>query len=980
MIRISRTALMIGSLLLLAGGAPVAMAEEEQLEEVVITGSYIKRDSFDSASPLQVIDQTDISLNATPALGEVLANQTFNYGSDMVTNTFATRGQGGVATSANLRGLGGGATLDLIDGHRTTQSNLNNQIPQIAISRIDILKDGASALYGSDAVAGVVNIITRKDFTGFELGYFYTQDSQDDHYENVAEFIMGGDIDNGHAVLAGSYRRRTTLQMVDRPKLLRGSFSRSGTGNPGRWNVPTRDAAGQLTGSSVVQTDPGCGAYDGPSGADVALKGNRKSGWVQGTVCRFEFGEFWNYMNPNEQLTFMFDYQYDFTDNLHYNFDITYSRQITGSRGSPQNPGGRTEEFPDVLGDHPGNPWRAFYDADADGVIDDGERLFAADIDGNGVPDRNRYGVVQLAAAPFDPTSGIAFNEDVDVIALRAFGKLGRKPNSFHADGSNSGNSSYDSYNYMITNSLRYEIPDTNWAFEGYALFQHEHLEFFQKNTSQTALLAGLVGDLGFNNDEYWNPFSTQELTCVDRICTKQATAQYENSRAVVEAVNIAEADFFLEDFWVLEGVFTGELIELPAGALSAAFGIQYVEYTAENDDGSARNRCDWHEGGCAFDWKLSQDSYAPFFELSIPVSDGGSLGDMEVQLAGRYTDYGAGIDSFDPKIAVLWHPIDILSLRGSYSTAFIAPSLNELNQPPTCGLQTMNDPLTSDFENSFRVNCRTGNPNLVPESADVFNIGASVALLDGDLTIGIDYASYDFEDRISSPAGQTVIDADFEAFEAQGGDVTSAASVNAWINGAANPLIERDITGVITKISTGFVNAQSMKHISWDLYATYNLSVDNYGDFRFGLDATLVKEFSFNLGFGAGTGDGAGKQNELIAEIPPLPDWKINGTVNWSMANHKAMVRVRWVDDLEETRYFSAPTRRTLDSIVYVDLTYGYTFEGLLGGDRQTRFEVGGRNIFDEFPEPIFNLGGIESFIHDPRGRTYFLRLNQDI
>ena len=142
--------------------------EEGEIEEIIVTGSLIKRDNFDSASPLQVLDDVDIQAEATPALGEIVYNQTFNYGSDVFASHYSVTNPEGNRTSANFRGLGAGATLSLLDGKRVTDSNLNNLIPQIAIARIDILKDGASALYGSDAVAGVANVILKKDVEGFE--------------------------------------------------------------------------------------------------------------------------------------------------------------------------------------------------------------------------------------------------------------------------------------------------------------------------------------------------------------------------------------------------------------------------------------------------------------------------------------------------------------------------------------------------------------------------------------------------------------------------------------------------------------------------------------------------------------------------------------------------------------------------------------------------------------------------------------------
>lgn len=141
------------------------------------------------------------------------------------------------------------------------------------------LKDGASATYGTDAVAGVVNIIPRDDFSGAEVSVFYQEDGKGDMDEELYEFILGSDTENGHFVLAGSYSTRSTLEQTERPEFLREGFEMSDTGNPGKWLVPVRDATGAIV-DSAVQRDPGCGvATDiGPGGTDVGRKGNFLTG------------------------------------------------------------------------------------------------------------------------------------------------------------------------------------------------------------------------------------------------------------------------------------------------------------------------------------------------------------------------------------------------------------------------------------------------------------------------------------------------------------------------------------------------------------------------------------------------------------------------------------------------------------------------------------------------------------------------------
>jgi iron complex outermembrane recepter protein len=972
----------------IASAGPLSVSAQEQpsaIEEIIITGSYIRRDSFDSVSPLTVVDQAAIADNATPNLGEVMASQTFNYGSDFQTNTYAARGQGGVNTQANLRGLGPRATLQLIDGRRTVNTNLNNAIPQIAIQRIDILKDGASALYGTDAVAGVVNIIPDKRFNGTRFSAFHTQAHDSDHYENVLEAMIGTDTGSGNVVFAGAYLKRTVLEQTDRPDFLRQGFSRSGVGNPGTWLVPTRDAAGNLVlnadGDPVMATrpDPGCGVPISGAPTDIGVKGNNPTGQIVGGACALQFGEFWNFINPQEQWSLWSNFTHDFSPNLSNELSLTASRITTDSRGTPQNPGGRTEEFPVVLGDHPGNPFRA---RNADGQL-----LFAQD-DGTGNPLRDANGHVVVAGT--DPSSGVPFNEDVRVAELRIFGKIGAIPSHYNRDRSNTGNATFDSTNYAIDNTIRYLIPDTSWEVMGSAGYHSNHLVFEQKNTSQQALVAGLQGQLKTSptaeTTTYWNPFASQALNCVDGVCT-EGTPTFANTQAVVDAIDIQAQDVTNTTFWYTQLIGTGDLFELPNGTLAAAFGAGFRKTHVDVDLNEARNRCDFHEGGCGFDYTASENVTSVFGELMIPVLD-----NLEVQLAGRWENYNGGIgSSFDPKIGVLFQPLPILSLRASWSSAFVAPTLANRFQPQSCGLQTVSDPIGQDDTQSFRVACTNPNPNLSPETATVWNVGLSMSLFDGDLNFGVDYAQYDFEDRISTPAINAILTRDLNNFLAAGLDLDSAADRTAWINGPnSDPNIVRDpATQLIARVITQPINAQEMKHVAWDFYARYNVPYERFGNFSLNVTGTYVDEYSYRLGEGLPTADGAGRQNESVAEVPPIPRWRVNTTLNWFLGGHSAMARVRWIDEFDidfnsaalqnaHVNVFGRGTK--IDSIAYVDLNYGYRMPNLFGIGRETLLEVGVRNVLDEFPDVLFNLGGIESFVHDIRGRTWYLRLVQDL
>ena len=170
---------MFGALAIL-GSQTTLGAEEKTVEEIVVTGSYLKQTAADSPSPLSVVTSAEIEDLGAVDVSEIVDTLPWQSGSQVRATTFGGEGADG-RNSVNLRNLGHGATLVLVNGKRQVASwynprgeasvNVNGLIPNIAIERIEIVKDGSSALYGSDAIAGVVNFITKKDFEGFQIGY-----------------------------------------------------------------------------------------------------------------------------------------------------------------------------------------------------------------------------------------------------------------------------------------------------------------------------------------------------------------------------------------------------------------------------------------------------------------------------------------------------------------------------------------------------------------------------------------------------------------------------------------------------------------------------------------------------------------------------------------------------------------------------------------------------------------------------------------
>ena len=250
-------------------------AVEGNVEEVVVTGSYIRRDNFDLPSPRDVVDAVDLQMSATSDLGDVIFDQSFQIGVNANSAPSEFHGaddqnfQQGAETWANLRGLGTRATMTMMDGHRVPSSvtgfgsstrragsDLNNLYPGIAVGRIETILDGASALYGASAVSGVINLVPRKDFDGLMLNYEYSQPLEQGAPERRLGLLAGAQSERTSLIFALEIRDVERMENTDRPEYVISSSNWTGQylhpyqerpwANPGEYLVPVRDQTGDL--------------------------------------------------------------------------------------------------------------------------------------------------------------------------------------------------------------------------------------------------------------------------------------------------------------------------------------------------------------------------------------------------------------------------------------------------------------------------------------------------------------------------------------------------------------------------------------------------------------------------------------------------------------------------------------------------------------------------------------------------------------
>lgn len=313
---------------------------DDNVEEVRVIGSYVPHDpQYNSPSPIQSISNEAILASGAKSVVDLVQTLTINSGSENNPDAFTQAGTTGTS-NFNLRALGVASTLVLLNGQRQVVSghptndginfvDTNALLPLIAVKNIDILKDGASGLYGSDAVAGVVNFNTRDNFDGIEVSLDYQQIVEEgDSDESVAQILIGHQTDKGGLIAALSYLERSPLTTAER-QLSRPQDDSSVLGNPGAFlGVPGLPANAPII-------DPGCADAGGIPQVLVADVGG--SGFDVGT-CGFTFGDSFNLVAEEERLNTFLRGHYDFNHNIHGFAEVAYSRTEAARNNSPSFP------------------------------------------------------------------------------------------------------------------------------------------------------------------------------------------------------------------------------------------------------------------------------------------------------------------------------------------------------------------------------------------------------------------------------------------------------------------------------------------------------------------------------------------------------------------------------------------------------------------------------------------------------------------
>ncbi len=706
-----RASTSLGACALLLAGLQPAFAQETDAEvsskdtgegdkqessglEIVVTGSNIRDRNLVSTSPLTVVDESLIANTAAVSIQDLFKGLTANAGSQQANEQNALQG----VSQFSLRGLGVGSTLTLINGRRAGLSPVtdgtgqlftdSNAFPVNAIDRIDVLTDGASATYGSEAVAGVINIVTRKNLEGLEL----TADARTsivDSYQVGAAF--GHKLDRGHVSVFVNYRKQGGAFRGDIPIIKRldsanaagiGALYTTGTGAPGR--ISRAVPSGSTFVLGATRADPDCVAGGG-------LLASASS-------CTYPFINQRRAIAKEERFQAMAQFNYDLTDNLTVYSEVSYSRnEIRDAIG------GTVLNRTQVAGGFlvPANhPFNYFVANGATGITYAGPAAFAAN--------------PALLAVPV-------------IYRGRPLGAAGDGPNAPDLVTTFTNQRFVAGFDFGLSDSLTLSGSYTN-ADNRYIRSQPHD---YDSALFQQAILSGR-----------WNPFGTaiSNPTLVGRDGTSLAGNTAEDLDAFSFTINDTGRVTQQAAEVVLSG---GTGIDLPGGEISMAIGGQWRSVGYENiPDGrrqSGNNGRDEVERAIPF---TRQNVKALFGELALPI-----FNRFNVQAAIRYEDYGSkGGSTIDPKLSAKFDLTDYFSLRGSYGTSFQAPSIRQV--AGSVGNASVTDPLVGGGT-SFNVTVFTdGSSALKSQSAENLNLGF-ILRTDFGLNVTTDYFIYKYRDLI---------------------------------------------------------------------------------------------------------------------------------------------------------------------------------------------------------------------------------------
>ncbi|MBV7315154.1 TonB-dependent siderophore receptor [Shewanella sp. NIFS-20-20] len=858
---VRRSLLLVVSTSTIFSNVSYAQTTSENVERIEVTGSRIQRADMETASPVTTIDASAIKASGATSIDEVLQKMTATGGA--MTNPGINNGSQGNA-SINLRGLGSQRTLVLVNSRRMVNSGTGaastvdlNTIPVSMIKRVEVLKDGASAVYGSDAVAGVVNIILVDDFEGFDINLQNGISGQGDAKELSVDITLGANFDRGNVVMGMQYMDRGSASMADR------DFSEC--------PIAERDAAigGKELYCGGSSYTPG-GHIWGPKGRDQ-LQGAADGSWHKfGDDDKYNYSTTSYLYTPMQRLNLTALANYELTADSRLFAEAMFTKRWSSQQMAPQPIWTNTFTYTEAMGDSLLAHGYQYGDELDYGrrMSDIGNREFSQVVD----TARVVLGVDGYLDNGWNWDASVNFGRNDSVDRLANLLNMG-------------------SINERIDNGSFNPLDQNAWSKES------------------------LDGD-------------------------------------IYTELNSGGSEMF-----ILSANIAGEIMELPAGYLGFAAGLEHRQEKAWFIPDSLTSQ------GLANDPKVEPtggeyDVNEAYLELAIPLlSDLPLAQQVDLSAAVRVFDYSTFGSDSTWKLGLTWRLVDDLMLRGVASTAFRAPSVDELYGGESPSFDDVEHPVGQDQAEVTR----GGNVNLTPEQADILTAGFvySPAWFDG-FSMTADYYNIEVTNSIALVDSQYIVN---QCMDAQGNPYNSSTALcqSAAIKmGPGNRIIFNNQLQNIGAENTSGV----------DINLAYTFEALGL-DWRTGVDTTILLENESVI-----LGEAIDYAGLITSGSGGFAKYKSNVNLGVQADEWTANYQARYIAGMDsyacvnDTSKCYAPTT---GSVIYHDLSASYFLP------QGWKISGGINNLFDKAP-PYYsynNDSNTDPYSYDTLGRYFYLQLS---
>jgi len=937
-----RLAMMFGAGAAAAVSAPAFSAEEaveEEIERIEVTGSRIKRADLESASPVSVITTEDMKIQGITNVADALQNLTAQSGG----LTAAVNNGGNGNATVNLRGMGSNRTLVLVNGRRMVASGTGassrvdlNTIPMAAVKRIEVLKDGASAVYGSDAIAGVVNIIMRDDFEGFEFDASYSETSEGDGTEANLSTTFGITSDKGNIVVSLGYYDRGEVRQADRDysacPIWEGTDE---SGNPYQFCGGSSFSLGMnafLATGGRVQFEPGGNGTSTPEGYHPWVNGGEGNDRYNYSASSYLF-------TPVERHNVSVLGNYEISDDVNFFSEAYYTNRHSVQQMAPQ---------------------PIYYGYGANG------RSWTMSQDSEVYPFMGLY--------DFDLPGSTAAGEYNTFYPLRRMQEVG--PRIFEQEVNS----------VQLTTGLEGTIGDYSWdVFYTYGrnaaitrAKNYINMENAIKSVNENCAGVTVSG----TPTDYTVSGNNPSLPCINYMglgSISEADADY--LRYTDQGTSGTEMHHF-------GATISGDLFEMPAGIVGFAFGVEHREESAFNQP-DAFSSSGIGSGNAVQPTSGEYSVNEMYAEFIIPlVSDMPFAESIDLEAAIRAFDYDTFGSDSTYKLGLTWRMNEMIMVRSVLSTAFRAPSVGELFGGQSDSYTNFTDPCNgvggSGADSRYASACASdvssglitgdgsweqgngqvravvgGNPDLGPETAETFTIGVVVEPLEG-LSFTIDYYDIEINNVVSSIGVGTRLDKCYSSSE---GGVGGSNSFCAGI--------VRNNVGDFDGIPATSDNLSTWALAGTDFNVQYKFEAMEL-DWSLDWEASYIKTWD-TISF---EGEDANEQVGIASSgSGSIPEWKHNFGARVSGEDWTIAYNIMYVDELVDEYVASGGDAADVFAPI-ADAFTTHTVSATYHLNDNVVIRAGIDNLTDEEPPyySSYDDSNTDTTLYQYIGRNFFL------